>query len=51
MAGKRANGEGTLYQRTADGRWLGSIHFGYDDRGKQIRKYVSAMKSAKRSAS
>lgn len=42
MAGKRAIGEGTLYQRAADGRWLGSIHFGYDDRGGPIRRYVSA---------
>jgi hypothetical protein len=42
MAGKRANGEGTLYRRSADGRWLGSIHFGHDARGRPIRKYVSA---------
>ena|SRR5271170_80257 len=42
MAGKRANGEGTLYRRASDGRWLGSIQFGHDDRGRPIRKYVSA---------
>jgi hypothetical protein len=42
MAGKRANGEGTLYQRSTDGRWLGSIQFGHDGRGRPIRKYVSA---------
>ena len=36
---RRANNEGGISQRK-DGRWMGSATFGYDDNGKQIRKFV-----------
>jgi len=42
MAGKRGNGEGTIYQRASDGRWLGVLHVGYGPTGRPIRKTVSA---------
>ena len=38
---KRANGEGTIYQRK-DGRWAGAGTIGYDENGKQIKKTVLA---------
>lgn len=37
--GKRANGEGTIYQRP-DGRWRGRISLGKDASGKRIQKTV-----------
>lgn len=42
MAGFRGNGEGSIYQRASDGRWLGAISVGRDDRGRLVRKVVSA---------
>lgn len=36
---RRANGEGTIYQRK-DGRWAGAVTIGYDENGKQIKKTV-----------
>lgn len=42
MAGKRGNGEGTIYQRASDGRWLGVLQVGYGPTGRPIRKTVSA---------
>ncbi len=39
---KRANGEGTIYQRASDGRWLGVLVVGYTPEGRPIRKTVSA---------
>ena len=36
---KRANGEGSVYQRS-DGRWAGEVTTGYDDRGRQIKPRV-----------
>lgn len=43
MTGKRrANHEGSIYQRGTDGRWMGAVVVGYDDRGRPRRKYVSA---------
>ncbi len=42
MAGKRLNGEGSIYQRTSDGRWVGAVSLGYDQKGRPIRKTVSA---------
>ncbi len=36
---RRANGEGTIYQRK-DGRWTGAVTIGYDENGKQIKKTV-----------
>ncbi len=41
MAGRRMNGEGSLYQRKSDGRWFGSI-VEQDETGKLKRRTVSA---------
>ena len=38
---KRANGEGTIYQRK-DGRWAGAVTIGNDENGKQIKKMYMA---------
>lgn len=37
---KRANGEGAVFQRESDGRWVGKISLGQDSTGKRIRKTV-----------
>ncbi|HEY7932143.1 MAG TPA: N-terminal phage integrase SAM-like domain-containing protein, partial [Acidimicrobiales bacterium] len=42
MTPRRANHEGSIYQRASDGRWLGVAHVGYDEAGKPLRRYVSA---------
>jgi len=42
MAPRRANHEGSIYQRASDGRWIGVAHLGYDGVGKPLRRYVSA---------
>ena len=42
MAGSRGNGEGSIYQSSSDGRWLGSLTMGYGPNGKSIRETVSA---------
>jgi len=39
MAGKRMNGEGSIYQRKSDGRWFGAVVVGT---GEPKRKTVSA---------
>ena len=44
MAPRRSNHEGSIYQRTSDGLWMGVAHVGYDSLGKPLRKYVSAKK-------
>ncbi len=49
MAGKRGNGEGTIYQRASDGRWLGVVVAGYTPEGRPIRKTVSARTRAEAS--
>jgi integrase len=41
MAGKRMNGDGSIYQRKSDGRWFGAVVVG-DERGEPKRKTVSA---------
>ena len=41
----RQNGEGSVYQRASDGRWIGSVTLGWDD-GKRVRKTVSAKTAA-----
>jgi len=38
MAGKRGNGEGSIFKR-ADGRWCAQVDLGYED-GKRKRKYL-----------
>lgn len=42
MAGFRGNGEGSIYQRTSDGRWLGVVTLGQDGTGRVVRRTVSA---------
>jgi len=42
MAGQRANGEGSVYQRASDKRWLGAATVGFDVNGRPKRKFVSA---------
>ncbi len=42
MAGRRGNNEGSIYQRSSDGRWLGVALLGYDAAGRPIRRSVSA---------
>jgi integrase len=40
---KRAgNGEGSLYQRRSDGRWVGAVFLGYDESGQPRWKTVTA---------
>lgn len=38
--GKRANGEGSIYKRKSDGRWVGSITLSVDMNGKARRRVV-----------
>ncbi len=42
MASRRANHEGSIYQRSSDGRWIGAIRMGRGPDGRQLRKYVTA---------
>lgn len=42
MAQRRANHEGSIYQRNSDGRWIGAIRLGSGPNGRPRRKYVSA---------
>jgi integrase len=42
MAGHRGNGEGSVYQRSTDNRWIGAVTLGYDANGRQQRKAVTA---------
>ena len=42
MAKRRANHEGSIYQRRSDGRWIGAVRMGYGPNGRPLRKYVSA---------
>jgi integrase len=37
--GKRSAGEGSIYRRKSDGKWVGAIHLGYAD-GRRRRKVV-----------
>lgn len=41
MGGRSANGEGSLYRRQTDGRWIGAVVIGYDENGNPKRKTVS----------
>ena len=40
--GRRGNGEGSIFQRSSDGRWFGVVLMGADSRGRLIRRSVSA---------
>ena len=42
LSGKRGNGEGAIYQRSSDKRWLGVISLGYGADGRPMRKTVTA---------
>ncbi|MHB8518879.1 MAG: tyrosine-type recombinase/integrase [Acidimicrobiales bacterium] len=42
MPQKRGNGEGSVYQRAVDGRWIGSVAIGFNGSGHPIRRTVSA---------
>jgi integrase len=46
VPGQRANGEGSIYQRTSDKRWLGAVTIGVDSSGRPKRKIVSAKSRA-----
>lgn len=46
MPGQRANGEGSIYQRASDKRWLGAVTIGVDANGRPKRKIVSAKSRA-----
>jgi integrase len=46
MARKRGKGEGSVYQRKEDGRWIGSAPGGYDRNGVRKRLVVSATTEA-----
>ena len=37
---KRTNGEGSIFQRKSDGKWVGSITIGYDEKGRQKKKII-----------
>ena len=37
---KRTNGEGNIFQRKSDGKWVGSITIGYDEKGRQKKKII-----------
>ena len=39
---KRANTEGSVYQRKKDGRWVASVHLGYVDGKRQRRTFYGA---------
>lgn len=43
MPQKRGNGEGSVYQRAVDGRWMGSVAIGFNSLGRPIRRTVSAV--------
>jgi integrase len=40
MSRRRANGEGGIYRRASDGRWVGTIDLGRDARGRRRRHVV-----------
>ena len=46
MARRRANHEGSIYQRSSDGRWIGAIRLGRGSDGRPLRRYVSATSRA-----
>lgn len=41
QSNRRHKGEGSIYQRESDGRWVGSVDLGYMN-GKRVRRTVSA---------
>ena len=37
---RRNNNEGSIFQRKSDGKWVGSVTIGYDNKGRQKKKVV-----------
>jgi hypothetical protein len=37
---RRGSGEGGIFQRESDGRWVATVELGKDPNGKRIRKVV-----------
>ena len=37
---RRNNNEGSIFQRKSDGKWVGSVTIGYDNKGRQKKKPV-----------
>ena len=37
---RRSNNEGSIFQRKSDGKWVGNITIGYDEKGQQKKKTV-----------
>lgn len=46
VSGRAINGDGSVYQRSFDGRWIGAVVTGYRQDGRPIRKTVSAKTKA-----
>ena len=40
MTSRRGKGEGSIYQRASDGKWVGMIDLGYGPDGKRKRKPI-----------
>jgi len=49
VSGRATNGEGSLYRRKSDGRWIGAVLLGYKEDGKALRKTVSGRTKAEAS--
>ena len=37
---RRSNNEGSIFQRKSDGKWVGSITVGHDEKGQQKKKFT-----------
>ena len=44
---RRPNGDGALFRRSHDGRYIGRVVVGRDDEGRPIRKQVSDLDKGK----
>jgi integrase len=43
---RKMNGEGSVYQRRSDGRWMATVTLGRNEHGKLVRKYLSGRTKA-----
>lgn len=48
MAGRRQHGEGSLYQRTSDGRWIATVNLGWQGGTRQRRVFTGPTPDAAR---
>lgn len=48
MAGRRQHGEGSLYQRSSDGRWIATVSTGWKDGKRQRRVFTATTPDAAR---